>query len=113
MKPGKENKVENKKRAETSINPFILIEDQKQYYESQPKCVDPSLATASVRKTAFEFFAKDDIDPIISEVCRIYASLIRRLSFKNLISFYAFFEQYFTEAMKLIKVSIGMMFTKT
>ena len=85
MKSCKNNKAENKKRAENTINPFTLSEYQQPYYRSQFNSVCPSFANATARRKGHELFAINDIDRLVREVCRIYTSLPRRLNFEYLV----------------------------
>ena len=66
----------------------------------------PSLADAIVRITAYEFFPEDDKDPLVSEICRTYASKIRGYNFIYLAFLYAIFEPDFTNACEYQQTSI-------
>ena len=103
MKPGKKNKIENKKKAETTTNPFNLSEDEQFYNISHTKSVGPSFANIIVKLPAFEYFAADDIDSLIREICRTYASKIRRRNFKYPNFSYAFLSLILLMHMILIK----------
>ena len=60
------------KKAETTINPFTLTEDQQRYYNPQINFVGPSFANARI--TVYEYFAEDDINPLVRQICRTYGS---------------------------------------
>ena len=51
-KPGKNNKIDDKKTAETTNNPFILTQAQQSYYSSRIKSVCLSFSKAFVRISA-------------------------------------------------------------
>ena len=57
-------KLKTKKRSEATTNTFTLTEGQQSYYNSKIKS-RPFFANAVVRITAHEFFAEDDIDPLV------------------------------------------------
>ena len=97
MKPGKNNEVENRKEQKPQSTFFTLIHDQRGYFISKLKSVGPSVANAKVRITAYVKFAVDDIDQLVREICRTYASTIRKHNFIHLVSFYATFEHNFTD----------------
>ena len=97
MKPSKNDKFKNKKRAECTTNNFTLTQGQQSYYNSQLQFDGLSFADAIFKITAYEDFSEVNIDPLFREICRTYASVIGRYKFKYLVSFYALFEQIFTD----------------
>ena len=68
--PAKKNKVENRKRTETTMFPFTLTEDHQCYYIFKLKSLGPSFANVIIRITVFDLFAEDDLDPLVREICR-------------------------------------------
>ena len=59
MKPGKNNKNENKRGAEATINRFTRpAENQQRYFNSLVKSVCPSFTDAIVKITDYDYFAK-------------------------------------------------------
>ena len=44
------------------------------------------------------YFAEDDINPLVNEICRTYAAIINRSHIKYHVSFYALFDQDYTDA---------------
>ena len=78
--------------------PLTLTEDQQHYFKSELKSAGHSFAIATIRTTLYHYFAEDDIDRLVREICRTYASILRRHNFKNNVFFYPLFEQDFTDA---------------
>ena len=53
------------KKAEAITNPFTITEEKQFYFSSKLKSIDPLFANAIVRITPYEYFAEDDLDPLV------------------------------------------------
>ena len=57
-----------------------------------------SFANSFSRKLPYDYFAEDDTDSMVEEICINLAAVKNRLNFEKFATFYAFFEHDFTDA---------------
>ena len=60
------------KKAEAITNPFTITKEKQLYFSLKLKSIDPLFANAVVRITPYDYFAEDDLDPLVRWICRIY-----------------------------------------
>ena len=53
------------KKAEAITDPFTITEEKQLYFSSKLKSIDPLFANAIVRITPYDYFAEDDLDPLV------------------------------------------------
>ena len=97
MKPCKNDKNEYKK-TEPITTSFTVTKDQQPHYIFQLKSAGPLFSNSNIKTTPYDFFAENDIGPLLRDICRTYAIINRRHNFQYCVSLYATIEHKSTAA---------------
>ena len=98
--------LETRKRAEAITNLSKLSEGQQRYLISKSKNVGSSFANAFVRVTTYDFSPEDNVETLVGEICRTYASMNIKHSLKHRVSCHPRYKHDFTEVHELHQTDI-------
>ena len=101
MKPSRNNIIgseQKEQKPQLFLLSLLKINNVNKIFKSKP--VGPSFANAIVRLAFYNYFAVDDIDSLIREICAEYARKIARSGFLYNAFFYALFEHDYTDTLE-------------